>query len=440
MTTHNSTGRRFLKLASLSARVSTEVARHRWQQLWSPAPADEANAALYARVGQDIARTLGDMKGAVMKVGQVFSQYRDLLPPELTDALATLQKDAPPQPFANLLPRLQAAFGSDWRQSFQWIDEVPMASASMAQVHRARTPDGREVVIKVQYPGIDRAIDSDLKQLQLAFKLARVLPMRRDLLDRLFEEIRDSLAQELDYRIEANTLIAFRRFHAHHEGVIIPEVIPELSSAHVLTLSYEPGIPLAEAAERLPQAIRNQIGARLFKTLGAQLFQWGRLHCDPHPGNFAVREDGSVILYDFGCTKTFPEALKAPYRALCQAALAGDEHAVEAEMRALGARDTTQAPRLPDGFYEPWLALAQACLNSDTAVDFATYPLAEQAITLGRQSLGQWRAFQPVPDLVLINRSLGGHYWNLRQLGAQLSTRPLMQAVLSLSPEAQATA
>lgn len=430
---HDSAGNRFLKLAGMTARISGDMAKHRLRRLWQDdATRSQQDAELYTRVGTEIAHTLGGMKGAVMKVGQVFSQYRDVLPRELTDALASLQKDSPPRPFEELLPRLAAAF-PDWTAVFAHIEPTALASASIAQVHRARLIDGREVVVKVQYPGIEQAIESDLKQLKLALKLARVLPVAGHLLDELFAEIRTSLTNELDYTCEAAALARFAAFHRHDPRVIIPAVIPEASTRQVLTLTYEPGDPFGELNARYSQAQRDAIGRLLFETMAAQLYQLEAMHCDPHPGNFAARPDGSLVIYDFGCIKQLPPGLSERYRQLTLAALAGDASAVESGLIRLGARNTQQQVALPLDFYRPWLQLAQEGLAAEEPVDFARFPLIERIVKLSRKALPHWRAFQPVPDIVLINRALGGHYWNLRQLGCRLATRPLVEQALAAS-------
>lgn len=424
---------RLLKLAGMTARISGDVARDRWQRLWQqPEDRSAQDAALYARIGKEIAATLGDMKGAVMKVGQIVSQYRDLLPPELLEALSALQKDSPPRPFSDLLPRLHEAFGPDLGLHFSAIDEQALASASIAQVHRARTRDGRDVVIKIQYPGVDAAVAADLRQLQLAFRIARVLPVPSETLDALFDEIRLSLQDELDYRHEAATLAEFRAFHASDPRVIIPEVLPALSGRHVLTLAHEPGDPLGSLDARYDAALRDRLGELLFRTMGAQLYQLRHIHCDPHPGNFAARPDGSLVIYDFGCSKRISAATAQAYAQLTRAAMAGNAGDLENWLIRLGARNTGHTAILPADFYQPWLKLAGDTI-ADSATDFASLPLAERVLKLSRKALPQWRAFQPVPEIVMVNRALGGHYWNLRQLGSRLAVKPLLTQVLEAS-------
>lgn len=428
--TSRPTTQRLLKLAGMTARISGHAARDRWQRLWQgDVDRSAQEAELYTRIGTEIAETLGDMKGAVMKVGQVVSQYRDLLPPELVNALTRLQNDAPAQPFSTLLPRLHEAFGPDLSRHFSFIDPTPLASASLAQVHRARTSDGREVVLKVQYPGVDAAVAADLKQLRIALKLARVLPVKNEILDALFREIAQSLKAELDYRIEAEAITRFRRYHADTPEIVIPEILTALSNTRVLTLSFEPGDGLGQLDARYDQALRNQIAATLFQALGRQLYQFGEVHCDPHPGNFAARLDGSLVMYDFGCIKKVSPEVSYYYGKMTRAALVGDTDSIESSLIALGARQTAHTPTLPEAFYAPWLALAEESF-SEEVTDFASFPMAERVIALSRAALPQWRAFQPVPETVMVNRALGGHYWNLRQLGAQLALRPLLHTVL----------
>lgn len=426
-------GGRFLRLAGMTARLGGELAREQLEKLWRDGPPDpEREAARYTRIGADIARTLGGMKGAVMKVGQIVSQYRDLLPPELVQALTTLQKDAPPHPWPEIESRLRSSFRQPLDELFSHIDPVPLASASLAQVHRARCRDGRDVVLKVQYPGVDAAVAADLRQLKLALKLARVLPVSGELLDAVFDEIRRSLEEELDYRLEAEAITAFREFHRDDPKVIIPEVHRELSSTRVLVLSHEPGDPLGALPDSYDQALRNTLGERLFRTLGRQLYVQHRLHCDPHPGNFAARPDGSLVIYDFGCLKQLPEQLVADYHALTRAVLAGSSSGIENALIRMGGRNTRQEAILSGDFYAPWIALAHQ-MFSDQVIDYGKQPLAERALALSRQALPHWRAFQPVPDAVMLNRTLGGHYWNLRQLGAQLALRPLLEELLDVS-------
>src|SRR5690606_16113981 len=181
---------------------------------------------------------------------------------------------------------------------FTEFEETPFAAASIGQVHRAVLPSGQRVVVKVQYPDVDENCDSDLKQVRMALKIAGVLNMSKQLQEQLFHEIRQSLHDELDYIKEAHNLQVFGAFHAEDDGLIIPKVIGSHSSRRILTLTEEMGETLTVAAT-WDNAIKQKIAERLFHFSAGQLFGLYRMHCDPHPGNFAFRTDGSLVAYDF---------------------------------------------------------------------------------------------------------------------------------------------
>ena len=207
-------GRRFMKLASMTASIATKTVSNSIRNFNADEEQkNEARSQLFQVIGVQIADTLGEMKGAVMKVGQIASQYKDIFPPEVARAIAKLQRQAPAIPFAEIKQQVEKELGKSLTQAFQSFDEQPFAAASIGQVHQATLHDGTRVVVKVQYPGVDQACESDLKQVRLALRLMGVLKVEKKLQDRLFEEIQDSLHEELNYEIEAQNLQVFRTFH-----------------------------------------------------------------------------------------------------------------------------------------------------------------------------------------------------------------------------------
>ena len=287
--------RRFMKLASMTASIATKTVTNSIRNLTADEEQkNQARSQLLQSIGVQIADTLGEMKGAVMKVGQIASQYKDIFPPEVAKAIAKLQRQAPAMPFDQIKEQVEKELGKPIDKVFKSFDETPFAAASIGQVHRATLPNGDAVVVKVQYPGVDEACESDLKQVRLALRLMGVMKIDKKLQDRLFQEIQESLHEELNYEIEAQNLKVFRTFHqALDSKIIIPEVYEKYSSRRVLTLSLELGDSI-ETASTWDIAIRNEIGQRLIQTLGQQIFFLKRFHCDPHPGNFAFRQDGSI--------------------------------------------------------------------------------------------------------------------------------------------------
>ncbi|WP_436662075.1 ABC1 kinase family protein [Acinetobacter sp. P1(2025)] len=409
----SSSGKRFLKLAGMTASIASKSVANSIRNL--TADEEQKNAArsqLFQDIGIQIADTLGEMKGAVMKVGQIASQYKDIFPPEVAKAIAKLQRQAPAMPFAAIQQQVEKELGKPLNQIFSTFETEPFAAASIGQVHRAILPNGQAVVVKVQYPGVDQACESDLKQVRLALRLMGVLKIDKKLQDQLFKEIQDSLSAELNYEIEAQNLEVFKTFHEKlDQQVIIPTVYKDYSSRRVLTLSYEKGESI-ETASTWSVETRNQIGRRIVRALGQEIFFLRRFHCDPHPGNFAFREDGSVIIYDYGSVKTLSPEIVQHFKSLVNAARQENIAQVEdllVELKALAEKE-----KFPDELYSQWIEILLRPLS--THYDFAENTSHHDGMRLVKKSLKYWDVFKPSPDTLMVNRTVSGHYWNLIHL------------------------
>ena len=406
-------GRRFMKLASMTASIATKTVSNSIKNL--TADEEQKNAArsqLFQDIGIQIADTLGEMKGAVMKVGQIASQYKDIFPPEVAKAISKLQRQAPAMPFAEIKAQVEKELGKPLDKIFKHFDETPFAAASIGQVHKAILPNGEQVVVKVQYPGVDEACESDLKQVRLALRLMGVLKIDRKLQDRLFQEIQESLDNELNYQIEAQNLEVARTFHAAlDDKIIIPQVFKDYSSRHILTLSLEQGENI-ETASTWSQRTRNTLGRRLLRAMGQEIFYLKRFHCDPHPGNFAFREDGSVIIYDYGGVKTLSSDVVYHFKQLIHAARAQDIAEIEQHLDALQA--ISALGKFPEDLYLQWLEVLMRPLT--THYDFAENSAHHDGVELVKSSLKYWDVFKPSPDTLMVNRTVSGHYWNLIHL------------------------
>lgn len=406
-------GRRFMKLASMTASIATKTVSNSIKNL--TADEEQKNAArsqLFQDIGIQIADTLGEMKGAVMKVGQIASQYKDIFPPEVAKAISKLQRQAPAMPFAEIKAQVEKELGKPLDKIFKHFDETPFAAASIGQVHKAILPNGEQVVVKVQYPGVDEACESDLKQVRLALRLMGVLKIDRKLQDRLFQEIQESLDNELNYQIEAQNLEVARTFHAAlDDKIIIPQVFKDYSSRHILTLSLEQGESI-ETASTWSQRTRNTLGRRLLRAMGQEIFYLKRFHCDPHPGNFAFREDGSVIIYDYGGVKTLSSDVVYHFKQLIHAARAQDIAEIEQHLDALQA--ISALGKFPEDLYLQWLEVLMRPLT--THYDFAENSAHDDGVELVKSSLKYWDVFKPSPDTLMVNRTISGHYWNLIHL------------------------
>lgn len=422
-------GRRFMKLASMTASIATKTVSNSIRNFNADEEQkNEARSKLFQDIGVQIADTLGEMKGAVMKVGQIASQYKDIFPPEVARAIAKLQRQAPAMPFAEIKQQVERELGKPIDQTFLHFDEQPFAAASIGQVHKAMLKNGTEVVVKVQYPGVDEACESDLKQVRLALRLMGVLKVDKKLQDRLFKEIQDSLHEELNYEIEAQNLQVFRTFHqALDTKIIIPKVFTDYSSRRILTLSLEKGESI-ETASTWDLSVRNEIGRRLILALGQQIFFLKRFHCDPHPGNFAFRSDGSVIIYDFGGVKTLSNEIITHFKALVSAARKQDIVTIEEHLTVLDA--LAEKGKFPVELYEAWLEILLRPLT--THYDFAENSAHHDGIKLVKKSLKYWDVFKPSPDTLMVNRTISGQYWNLIQLKVNDNLKDLFEELVPL--------
>ena len=434
-------GGRFFKLAGMTASVAGNYARSQVKSAFLSAEAKVLEKAAAHQInGERIAETLGELKGAVMKVGQMASIATDILPKEMSDALGKLQREAPPMPFSLIESQIRSEFGASPESLFSRFDPEPFAAASIGQVHRARTDDGREVIVKVQYPGVDESCDSDLAHLKIALRASGLIKMERKTLNAVLRELRDRLHEELDYCNEADNVRLFGKFHAQHDFMVIPRVVGERSSQRVLTLTYEPGDQISELdAKGYSQDIRDKAGLNLSHMFCSQLVELQSIHADPNPANFAFRPDGRIVLYDFGCVKKVNPQVLTHYMTTLKAALDADYEGVEAGMIALEARNLKNVPHLEPEFYEMCRNAMLTPFLQDTPFDYAQSRIHEEVIKIMPKLLKRITAFQAPPEVLLIDRSVLGHYGNLRNMKARVSAgkvlKPYIAQALETTPD-----
>ncbi|AUM14996.1 ABC transporter [Ketobacter alkanivorans] len=416
----------------MSASIAKNVASHKVKGLFRDEQSHaQSQEQLYTDIGKQIAQTLGEMKGAVMKVGQIASQVKDMLPEEVASALEVLQKESPPMPYPMIRRQLIKALGDTPENLFAHFDETPFAAASIGQVHRALTKDGEECVVKIQYPGVKESCDSDLKHLKRALKLAGLVKVNPEVIDQTFEEIRRMLYEELDYVHEAENIKLFRDYYQDHPYIIMPELIESLSSETVLTLSYVPGDSLQQVKQpQYSQDTINLIGYRIFETFGKQIYDLHAVHSDPHPGNFAFRPDGSIVLYDFGAVKRIPKETIEKLRGLVADAIEGKVDTLDKHLLAIGVRQ--EGGKKPDPeFYGEWLDIFMAPFRSYDPFDFSASNLHKRVLgKVKRDGLKYIGSFQPSPETMHVDRVISGHYWTMVDLGVNVSFRPLVDQIV----------
>ncbi len=256
------------------------------------------------RTAEDVARVLGGMKGAIMKAGQMVSFLADGLPPEAQAALATLQADVPPMAPSLAESVVEAELGDHPRALFLDWSPVPAAAASIGQVHRAVLHDGRRVAVKVQYPGVDRAIRADLDNAELLYGMFAAFALKNMDVRAMVDELRARMADELDYRLEASCQASFAERYRGHPFVAVPDVVPELSSRRVITSEWVDGLTWAELCATATPAQRQRAAEVLFRFAEGSIWRHGVFNGDPHPGNYRFHpESGRVTFLDFGLVK-----------------------------------------------------------------------------------------------------------------------------------------
>ncbi len=328
---------RTAKLASLPVGLAGRTALGLGKRLGGR-PAEIVAEEIQQRTAEQVFRVLGELKGGALKLGQALSIFEAALPPEIAGpyraTLTMLQESAPPLPAATVHKVLAADLGPDWRAEFAEFSDIPAAAASIGQVHRATWLDGREVAVKIQYPGAGQALSSDFAQLSRIGRLFGVLMPGLDTKP-LLEELRARVVEELDYRLEATSQQAFADAFAGDPDIYVPPVVT--ATDRVLITEWMTGTPLAEIIASGTQEERNRVGLLIVRFLFSGPARAGLLHADPHPGNFRLLPDGRLGVLDFGAVDHLPDGLPPLFgKLLWLMHHDGDIAVVEQELRAHG--------------------------------------------------------------------------------------------------------
>lgn len=300
-------------------------------------PAEAVASELQRRTADQLFRVLGELKGGAMKFGQALSIFEAALPEEIAapyrSALTKLQEAAPPLPPGAVHRVLAEAFGAAWRDEFQTFDDRPAAAASIGQVHKAIWLDGREVAVKIQYPGAGPALLSDLNQLARVARLFSIISPGLDVKP-LLEELKLRVAEELDYRLEASAQSAFAEAFDGDPDIRVPRVVQ--TRERVLVTEWMDGTPMSAVINQGSSEERDRAGILFVRFLFSSPARVGLLHADPHPGNYRLLPDGRLGVIDFGAVNRLPNGLPEPIGRLSRLALQGDAEQVLAGLRAEG--------------------------------------------------------------------------------------------------------
>ena len=251
-----------------------------------------------------LTEALGNLKGPLMKVGQILATIPEALPPEYARDFQELQSNAPPMGWSFVRRRMKAELGPDWESKFKNFDQHAAAAASLGQVHKAETHDGQMIACKLQYPDMQSAIEADLNQLKIIFSLYERYDSSIQT-ENIHAELSERLREELDYTLEAKYEKLYADMLRDEKGVHVPEIIDDLSTPRLLSSTWLEGEKILNFKDA-PAEERNQIAMNMFRAWYVPLYYYGIIHGDPHLGNYTVRPDHSINLLDFGCVRVFP--------------------------------------------------------------------------------------------------------------------------------------
>jgi predicted unusual protein kinase regulating ubiquinone biosynthesis (AarF/ABC1/UbiB family) len=348
------------------------------------------------------------------------------LPKELADILARLRASAQHMPAAQLAKVLKSEWGPDWMSRFEHFQTRPIAAASIGQVHRAILPDGEDVAIKVQYPGVRESIDSDVKNVASLLRMSGLVSASMDVKP-IIEEGRRQLHQEADYIREAKYLCRFGALLSEDEDFQVPEFYPHLSTDKVLAMSYIESRPIEEMMDA-SQDVRNRIVRNLMSLTLRELFEFKLMQTDPNFANYRYNEETEqIVLLDFGATREISDALSAEYRKLMAICLSGDTDDIMTHLADMGLIPAEMSEEPRDAIRQ-MIAMSMAPLGRDEIFDFGQNKIAVDLRDRGMEIAGNRELWHvPPPETVFLQRKLGGMYMLATRLGAQINVAQLIR-------------
>lgn len=311
---------------------------------------------ILSRQAQELVADLGKLKGSVVKIGQMMALFGEhFLPDEVTAALHTLENNTTALHWDTIEKHLYRQLG-ELRMSELEIEHKPLGAASLGQVHRARCKvDGRDLVLKIQYPGVAEAIDSDLRALVQLLRLSRLVPITEQFNDWL-DEVREMLGREVDYDLEAATTTHFREILADDPRFVVPEIVPRYSTQNIICMTFEHGISVSDPSIlKLSQARRNFIGRAIMELCCHEIFEWDKMQTDPNFGNYLLRIDpkadtDQIVLLDFGAIRDFSHDTLGPGREMIRASWHHDSKRLIEATSALNFMHSSAPKRVLEDF------------------------------------------------------------------------------------------
>lgn len=415
---------RAAKFISTGAKVGGNYVKHYAKKVVNPSLSNEE---LHNNNAEDIYNSLSQLKGSALKVAQMMSMDKNILPRAYQDKFTMAQYSAPPLSYPLVVKTFQKYFGKSPDGIYDTFTKSAVNAASIGQVHQA-TKNGKKLAVKIQYPGVADSVSSDLKLVR-PFAL-RLLNMNEKELDHYMEEVEGKLIEETDYVLEVQRSKEISAACSHIEGLTFPGYYEELSSDRIITMDWIEGMHIKEWLETNPsQEEKNKIGQSLWDFYHHQVHNLQQVHADPHPGNFIITTDGLLGIIDFGCVKELPQDFYHGYFSLIKRDLLINEEELNQifyNLEFISDRDTEEEKKYFKGVFKEMISLLGKPFHVDS-FDFADDSYFEQIFRLGdrisndkmfkksRQARGSRHG-------LYINRTYFGLYNLLNQLQANIVT------------------
>jgi predicted unusual protein kinase regulating ubiquinone biosynthesis (AarF/ABC1/UbiB family) len=394
--------------------------------------ASEASVFLNPHAAKRLAKRLSRMRGAAMKIGQMLSLLdEEMLPKEFAEALAILRDSADAMPESQVRSSLVKEYGADWWKRFESFDFDPIAAASIGQVHTAISKDGREMALKIQYPGVADSIDSDVSNMATALKTAGVLPIGLDI-DNLVELAKTQLEREADYLAEAAYLLRYREVIGDDPRYRVPELVPEYTTARILAMERLFGVPLEDlAGVDYSQSQRDEMGTRLFELLLREMFEFRLMQTDPNFSNYLLLADSSQLgLLDFGSTSEVSPLLSTQYLELFQALGENRRERVVAAIEAIGFVMREDELQLKDRMADMFTIIFEP-LCRPGPFDFHSAKITSRAQQIGLELAFKHRYLRlPPAEAMLLHRKLDGTLLLCTRIRARVDVHGILTRVL----------
>lgn len=412
---------RSAKFVKTGVKIGGNYIKHYSKKLFNP---DLDKSELNEDNASDIYESLSELKGSALKVAQMLSMDKNLLPQAYTDKFSQSQYNAPPLSGPLIVQTFRKYFGKTPDKIYDKFNIHSSNAASIGQVHQAEL-NGKKLAVKIQYPGVGDSISSDLKLVKpFAFRL---LGMNEKELDIYMKEVEERLLEETDYELEVRRSIEFSNACAGLDNVVFPHYYPELSSRRIITMDWLEGRHLREFLQtNPPQELRNRIGQALWDFYNFQQHELRAVHADPHPGNFLITPDGKLGIIDFGCIKEMPDDFYYPFFALTSGNVMADKAETIRAFRQLEMilpGDTPQQVEFYHGMYKQMIGLFAKPYMSDH-FDFGQTAFFDELYGFGEKvsRMPEFKQARGVKHFIYVNRTNFGLYNILHELKAQIRT------------------